>query len=157
MENNLFPEDMDFEITDFIEDETVSIEDFKKSYAFDFEKGEFIKGPDGKILLVDRLEAYKQWCQKVLFTPRKKHLAYSDVYGQEYYTLIGESISKSAIELEVERMTREALMVHPYTRSVENFRFKWNEEKNKEELYFEFDVITVLDELFTLEHTVEMR
>jgi len=155
MENNLFPEDMDFEITDFTEDETVSIEGFKKSYAFDFEKGEFIKGPDGKILLVDRLEAYKQWCQKVLLTKRNKHLAYTDVYGQEYYTLIGTPISKEAIELEVERMTREALMVHPYTKSVQNFRFEWNE--NKEELYFEFDVITVLDELFTLNHVEEMR
>lgn len=155
MENNLFPEDMDFEITDFVEDETENIENFKKSYAFDFEKGEFKRGPDGKILLVDRLEAYKQWCQKVLLTKRNKHLAYTDVYGQEYYTLIGTPISKEAIELEVERMTREALMVHPYTKSVQNFRFEWNE--NKEELYFEFDVITVLDELFTLNHVEEMR
>lgn len=156
MENNLFPENADFEITDFTEEnETDSIDDFKKSYAYDFEKGDFIRGPDGKVLLVDRLEAYIQWCQKTLLTKRLKHLSYTEVYGQEYYTLIGEAISKAAIELEVERMTREALMVHPYTKEVENFKFEWN--TNKDELYFTFDVITVLDELFTLEHLEEMR
>lgn len=155
MESNLFPESMDFEITDFTENENKSIEYFKKSYAFDFEKGEFIRGPDGKILLLDRLEAYMQWCQKALYTKRYKHLSYTNLYGQEYHTLIGEPISKAAIELEVERMTREALMVHPYTKDVQNFTFEW--VKNKEELYFTFDVITVLDELFTLDHREEMR
>lgn len=155
MENNLFPEDMSFEITDYAVDENDNIDNFKKSYAYDFEKGDFIRGPDGKVLIVDRLEAYKQWCQKTLLTKRTKHLSYSKLYGQEYYTLIGEPISKAAIELEVERMTREALMVHPYTKEVQNFNFEW--DKNKEELYFTFDVITVLDELFTLEHREEMR
>lgn len=157
MENNLFPEDMDFEtdVADLIEDEMESIENFKKSYAFDFEKGEFIRGPDGKILLVNRLDSYMQWCHKTLLTKRQKHLSYTDVYGQEYYTLIGQATNKAADELEVERMTREALMVHPYTKSVQDFRFTW--DKNKEELYFEFDVITVLDELFTLALKEEMR
>jgi len=152
---NLFPENMDFEITDMAESESDSVENFKKTYAFDFEKGDFIRGPDGKILLVNRLEAYKQWCQKVLLTKRGKHLSYTHLYGQEYYELIGQDIIKSAIELEVERMTREALMVHPYTKKVENFVFEW--DQNKEILYFTFDVMTVLDELFTLEHTEEMR
>lgn len=156
MENNLFPDESVFEDIDFTEEEPEeSLDDFKKSYAYDFEKGDFIRGPDGKILLVDRLEAYIQWCQKSLLTKRLKHLSYTDVYGQEYYTLIGENLSKGAIELEVERMTREALMVHPYTKEVENFTFTWNQ--NKEELYFTFDVTTVLDELFTLDHYIEMR
>lgn len=155
MENNLFPENMNFEITDYTENENDNIDNFKKSYAYDFEKGDFIRGPDGKVLIVDRLEAYMQWCQKTLLTKRLRHLSYTNVYGQEYYTLIGEPISKAAIELEVERMTKEALMVHPYTREVQNFTFEW--DKNKEELYFTFDVITVLDELFTLEHREEMR
>lgn len=155
MENNLFPEDMDFEITDLVEDEMEVVDNFKKSYHFDFEKGEFEKGADGKVSLINRLNSYMQWCQKALLTKRSRHMAYSDVYGQEYYTLIGSSLSKKAVELEVERMTREGLMVHPYTKRVENFIFEW--KTNKEELYFEFDVITVLDELFTLEHNEEMR
>lgn len=155
MPNNLFPEDMDFEITDLVEDETELIEEFKGTYAFDFEKGDFKRGPDGKVIILDRLGAYIQWCQKALLTKRYKHLAYTYVYGQEYYTLIGSPISKEAIQLEVERMTREALMVHPYTKKVDNFKFKW--DQNKEDLHFEFDVLTVHDELFTLEHTEEMR
>lgn len=155
MENNLFPDNADFEITDFIEDEVEDIAGFKKTYAFDFEKGDFKRGPDGKVMLLDRLESYIQWCQKTLLTKRLKHLSYTDVYGQEYYTLIGELISKEAIELEVKRMTVEALMVHPYTKEVDNFEFRW--EQNKEELFFTFDVTTVLDELFILEHITEMR
>lgn len=153
MDNNLFPEDMDFEITELVENEMDVVDNFKKSYAYDFEKGDFKRAPDGTILIVDRLEAYKQWCQKVLLTRRSRHMSYTDVYGQEYYTLIGAGISKAAIELEVKRITREALMVHPYTKEVINFSFTWLQ--NKEELYFEFDVMTVLDELFTLDHTIE--
>lgn len=152
---NLFPEDMDFEITDIAENESDNIENFKKTYAFDFEKGEFVRGPDGKVLLVNRLEAYKQWCQKTLLTKRLKHISYTHLYGQEYYTLIGQYMDKSAIELEIERMTKEALMVHPYTKSVDNFFFEW--KQNKEILHFDFDVFTVLDEVFTLEHIEEMR
>lgn len=155
MENNLFPESANFEITDYVEDENQSINEFKKTYSFNFEKGEFARGADGKVVLLDRLESYMQWCQKALLTKRMKHLAYTDLYAQEYYTLIGEPISKAAVELEVERMTRETLMVHPYTKEVENFKFEWN--KNKEELLFIFDVLTVLDELFTLERIEEMR
>lgn len=154
---NLFPEDMDFteiDITDFIEDEIDIVNEFKDTYAFDFKRGDFKRGPDGKVIRLNRLEAYIQWCQKVLLTRRLKHMAYSHVYGQEYYTLIGEPISKDAIELEVERMTREALAIHPYTKKVDSFQFKWR--ANKEDLYFEFDVETVHDELFTLDHTIEM-
>lgn len=155
MPNNLFPEDMDFEITDVVQDEIELAEEFKGTYAFDFEKGDFKRGPDGKVIILNRLEAYIQWCQKALLTKRYRHLAYSHVYGQEYHTLIGQGLSKEAIELEVIRMTREALMVHPHTMRVDNFRFNWDE--NKEELYFDFDVTTVHDELFTLDHSIEMR
>lgn len=150
---SLFPENMDFDITEFLEEKDSSTDEFKKTYAFDFETGDFIRGPDGKILIMDRVESYLQWCQKALCTKRNKHLSYSDLFGQEYYTLIGQNLNKGAIELEVERMTRETLLVHPYTKSVENFSYKW--EKNKEELWFTFDVITVLDELFTLKHRLE--
>lgn len=156
MDNNLFPDESVFDDVDFTEEPiTDNVEGFKKTYSFDFEKGEFAKGPDGKVTLLDRLESYMQWCQKTLLTKRMKHLSYTEIYGQEYYTLIGEPVSKAAIELEVERMTREALMIHPYTKMVENFTFEWN--KNKEELFFTFEVATVLDELFTLERIEEMR
>ena len=154
---NLFPEDFDFEtdIADAVQREDNRIEDYKSSYAFDFEKGDFKRGVDGKILIVDRLEAYMQWCQKTLLTKRYRHLAYTPAYGQEYHTLIGEGLDKGAVELEVERMTIEALNVHPYTKEVSNFKFKW--DSNKSELIFDFDVITVLDELFTLNSATEMR
>lgn len=152
---NLFPEGTSFEITDYRKNRNNDVSNFKKTYAYDFEKGDFIRGPDGKVLLVDRLEAYVQWCNKVLITKRYKHLSYTSKYGQEYYMLIGKNLSKSAIELEVSRMTREALKVHPYTKSVSNFKFEWN--TNKETLDFQFKITTVLDELFTLNKSLDVN
>lgn len=149
---NLFPEELDFD--EFIEHTEDDIA-FKGSYAFDFETGDFIKGSNGKVAKVGVKESYIQWCNKCLNTSRFKHLSYSDDYGQEYYTLIGSGLSKEAIELEVERMTEEALFVHPYTDSIYDFDFSWNE--NKEELYFSFEVRTIEDERITFEQTIEVR
>lgn len=153
--NNLFPEGTNFEITNYRKDRSSDVSNFKKTYAYDFEKEDFIRGPDGKVLLVDRLEAYMQWCNKALLTKRYRHLSYTTKYGQDYHTLIGKNISKAAIELEVERMTREALKVHPYTKLVEDFVFTWN--TNKDSLDFDFNVTTVLDELFTLNRSLNVN
>lgn len=151
---NLFPVDAEFEHVD-IETLALEPEDFQGSYVFDFERGDFVKGPDGKIMKANRYEAYIQWCQKALTTERYKHISYSDAYGQEYYTLIGSGLSKDAIELEVERMTKEALFVHPYTSDIDSFEFSWSQ--NQDELYFNFEVKTIEDENFIIEHTIKVR
>ncbi|NME95368.1 DUF2634 domain-containing protein [Clostridium cochlearium] len=148
---NLFPEDMEFEENN-IEELEEPLE-FKGSYLFDFEKGEFVTNPDGTIAKCDDLQAYIQWCNKALATPRYK-LAYSDLVGQEFKSIIGSGLSKSAIELEIKRMTIETLMVHPKTKDVTNFNFKW--AGNKEEVYYEYEVITIDEERFTLDNTVKV-
>ncbi|EPY6430800.1 DUF2634 domain-containing protein [Clostridium sporogenes] len=143
---NLFPENTDLE-EENIEELEEPIIDFKGSYLFDFKTGEFVTNPDGTIAKANDLEAYVQWCYKAMATPRYK-LAYSDLYGQEFKNIMGKDISKSAIELEIQRMTEEAIMVHPRTKDVDNFVFTWNE--NKEAVYFEFEVITIDEEKFML-------
>ena len=110
-------------------------------------RASFVKGPDGKILKVKAVEGYLQWCEKVLRTKRFVHSSYTDLYGEEYYTLIGSDMTKSALELEVKRMTIEALMVHPFTEKVNRFDFKWDEHKS--ELYFSFHAYTVFGEEYT--------
>jgi PAS domain-containing protein len=140
--------------------EEKSIEDleepleFKGSYLFDFEKGEFVKNPDGTIAKSNDLEAYVQWCNKTMYSPRYK-LAYSDLYGQEFNKLIGTLLSKDAIELEIKRMTEETLIVHPRTREITNFVFKWSD--SKEEVFYEYEVITIDGERFMLENSVKVR
>lgn len=148
---NLFPEDMSFEETN-IESMNEPLE-FKGSYLFDFEKGEFVKNPDGTIAKCDDLQAYVQWCYKAMATPRYK-LAYSDLYGHEFKDLIGKNLSKEAIELEIKRMTTETLMVHPRTQEVTDFQFCWS--NNKEEVYYTYKVITIDDERILLNNTVKV-
>ncbi len=129
---NLFPLETDFEELNIQNNDDI---EFKGSYKFDFDKGEFIKNVDGTIAKCNEEEAYIQWCQKVMRTPRFL-LAYSDLFGHEIDSLRGSKLSKEAIELEVKRMTKEALMVHPKTIDVDNFKFTWNDGN----LYYEYNI-----------------
>jgi hypothetical protein len=147
---NLFPEDAGFE-----ENNIESLEEpleFKGSYLFDFEKGEFVTNPDGTIAKCDDFQAYIQWCNKALATPRYK-LAYSDLVGQEFKKIIGSGLTREAIELEIKRMTIETLIVHPRTKSVDNFKFVWSD--NKEEVYYTYEIQTIDDEKIMLDNIVK--
>ncbi|QXE19547.1 DUF2634 domain-containing protein [Clostridium sp. 001] len=124
----------------------------KGSYLFDFSKGEFVKNPDGTVKKCDKLIAYKQWCQMATNTDRNKYL-YSDSFGEEFYQLTGTGYSQEAIELEVKRMTAEALMVHPLTKDVTNFSFTW---QNNGELYYTYTVITADETSFSLNNSVNV-
>ncbi|MFL8676197.1 DUF2634 domain-containing protein, partial [Clostridioides sp. GD02404] len=86
----------------------------------------------------------KQWCQKAILTPRYKRSAYSSVYGSEIKDLIASNLSQSAKELEISRLIKETILVHPYTKEVSNFIFNWLE--NSRLVNYEFDVLTIDDE-----------
>lgn len=126
---------------------------FKGSYAFNFETGEFIKNSDGSIAKVNDFEAYVQWCQKAMMTARFKYIAYSNRYGEESRNIIGSNLDNNAIELELKRITKESLMVHPRTKDVDNFQFRWGNG----EVYYDYEVITTLDEKKLLSRTLKVR
>lgn len=126
---------------------------FKGSYAFDFEKGDFIRNSDGSIAKVNDFEAYVQWCQKAMMTARFKYLAYSSRYGEESRNIVGSNLDNKAIELEIKRITKEALMVHPRTKDIDNFQFKWGNG----ELEYNYEVITTLGERKLLSRTLKVR
>lgn len=109
----------------------------KKSYAIDFNTMKFIKNQDGTVKLLDELESYMQWCQLAMMTSRKIYMAYSDKFGKD---IIGSDLDKAATELEIKRITQDALMVHPLTESVDNFTYTW--EGNK--CFYEYDVNSTL-------------
>ncbi|MFU0784316.1 DUF2634 domain-containing protein [Clostridium sp.] len=146
---DLFPDNMNYS------DDTIDISnsdtEYKGSYKFDFDKGEFVKNPDGTIKKCDDVEAYKQWCQLAMSTPRGM-LGYSTLFGHELNTLTGTEYSKEAVELEVKRMTMEALMVHPRTKDVTNFSFIWQDSG---ELYYEYTVVTVDNISLNLDNTTK--
>lgn len=113
-----------------------SITDFKGSYAIDFETGEFSRNPDGTIKILDIFNGYIQWCEKAMQTARYKYKSYSNRYGKD---IIGSSLNQNAMELEIKRVTKEALMVHPMTADVDNFTFNWGNG----EVYYEYEITTV--------------
>lgn len=139
---NLFPTGS-LDITTLTDSSNI---DYKGTYAFDLEKGDFIRNADGSIKILDEFEAYVQWCEKAMLTTRYKYRAYSSKFGRD---LIGSSLDEKAIELELERTTRETLMVHPMTKTVDNFTFTWGNG----EFYYTYDVTSTKGQTATLKST----
>lgn len=96
----------------FIEDtetiETTSTIEIPREYAWDFEKNDF-KLVNGKVQIVEGLEAIKIKVYKALITQRYRHPIYSWDYGHELENLIGQGYSKELTEAEAKRLVEEAL------------------------------------------------
>lgn len=101
----------------------------RQSWQYDFEDGEFVISSTGKAVMVEGTEAWLQWCQKAIQTPRYRYIIYSRNYGQELEDLIGHQYGKTLLESEISRMAKEALLIDARTASVENFTFQWTGEK----------------------------
>lgn len=145
---NLFPSSDYEDNADTVVAENV---DYKGSYRFDFDKGEFVKNIDGTIAKCNDLEAYKQWCQMAVLTDWGKFVYNS--FGQEFSELKDSEYSQEAIELEVKRMTIEALMVNKRTKDVTDFNFTWQDDGK---LFFEYIVITTDGETIPLSNSVDV-
>ena len=139
---NLFPSGS-LETTNLIDSSSLS---FKGTYAFDFETGEFIRNTDGSIKILNTFEAYVQWCQKTMLTSRYKYSSYSSKFGKD---IIGSTLDKKAIELELKRITQEALLVHPMTESVDTFAFTWESS----DVYYTYKVTSTTGQTATLTTT----
>ncbi|EGT5272757.1 DUF2634 domain-containing protein [Clostridioides difficile] len=149
---NLFPQNETFETVELKNNNKNEL-DLKGSFLFDFIKGEFVKNADGTLKRCNKVEAYKQWCQKAILTPRYKRSAYSSVYGSEIKDLIASNLSQSAKELEISRLIKETILVHPYTKEVSNFIFNWLE--NSSLVNYEFDVLTIDDENIVIDGNIK--
>ncbi|EGT3846070.1 DUF2634 domain-containing protein [Clostridioides difficile] len=149
---NLFPQNETFETVELKNNNKNEL-DLKESFLFDFIKGEFVKNADGTLKRCNKVEAYKQWCQKAILTPRYKRSAYSSVYGSEIKDLIASNLSQSAKELEISRLIKETILVHPYTKEVSNFIFNWLE--NSSLVNYEFDVLTIDDENIVIDGNIK--
>lgn len=139
---NLFPES-DAE-NENIESTETAMDDAspKKSWRFDFAKGEFVTTPTGKVEETDGIETWVQWCQKALLTDRYRYLVYPRDYGQEFDSLISRHLTEAGDMSEIERITRECLMVHPQTKSVDNFTFNMEGDT----MYFTCEITNIYDE-----------
>ncbi|WKV08207.1 DUF2634 domain-containing protein [Thermoanaerobacterium sp. CMT5567-10] len=148
---NLFPLD-DNDTNENIE-QTEQITKYGKSVKFDFEKGEFIIDPTGRLSEVEGAEAWLEWCKKALNTERYRYVIYSHNFGEEFDTLIEQHLNKQANESEIRRMATECLMANPFTKSVDNFTFTWENDT----CYFTCEITNSTDETVTLRGSVVIR
>ncbi|AYO30798.1 DUF2634 domain-containing protein [Biomaibacter acetigenes] len=130
--------------------ETASEVSFGKSWRFDFDKGEFVLTPAGKVAETSDVDAWLEWCRKALMTARYQHLIYSRNYGQEFDDLISRHLNREGNESEIKRIVTETLMVDPRTVAVENFTFQWEGDT----VYFTCEVSNVRGETETLHGSV---
>ncbi len=100
---------------------------YKPSYLWDFEKGDFVRDGANKILTCSGIEAYKTWCIKAVNTERKTCLAYTNEIGSEMVSAFRKP-SRKTQESAIERTIRETLMTNPRTEYVRNFSFTWSSD-----------------------------
>lgn len=110
--------------------ETINAKDqydrqYKPSYQWDFERGDFVRDGANKILTCSGVEAYKTWCMKAVNTERKTCLAYTGEIGAEMISAFRKP-SRKTQESAIERTIRETLMTNPRTEYVRNFSFVWS-------------------------------
>lgn len=98
---------------------------YKRSAAWDFQKGDFIRDGTGKIVQAAGRDNYATWCVKVSTTERFAHLAYPNSIGAELEAAKQEQ-SREAAELSLERTITEAITVNPRTEYVRDFEFEWD-------------------------------
>ncbi|MFD1885919.1 DUF2634 domain-containing protein [Paenibacillus wenxiniae] len=127
---NLFPSTDDFIWGD---EEAVAAADrseveFGRSWRYDYDAGDFVMTPSGRVAVADSKEAWVQWCHKALLTPRYRHVIYSRDYGSELDTLIGTGQGRAVLESELTRMVTEALLVDARTAAVDQFAFTWADD-----------------------------
>jgi phage baseplate assembly protein W len=97
-----------------------------KSFLFNFEKNELVI-KDGKLIEIEGLDVIKQWIQFTLRTEKYRYLIYQD-YGVEIEDLMNNGLKSKLLYIELERTIKEALEVHEYIQSVNNFGFKQQED-----------------------------
>lgn len=104
-------------------------------YAYDFENNT-LKTKNGIHYYVYGNEAMKIWIYKAMITNRFKHSAYTDRFGTEIYSLIGEVISSKFKEAEIKRYIIEAVMVHPFMVSINKIDMKAYKSGLKVDVYY---------------------
>lgn len=123
---------------------------FGKSWRFDFETGDFVLTPTGKVAESQDVDAWLEWCKKALMTARYRYLVYGRGHGHEFEDLIRRNLDRKGNESEIRRIATETLMVDPRTAGVENFSFTWDGDT----VYFTCDVISARGERGTISSEV---
>lgn len=100
-----------------------------REIAWDFIKNEpIIDKTTNEFVIAEGIEAIKIWIYKTLLTERYAYEIYSDDYGNEVSTLIGQGYTRGYSEAEATRYDKEALLVNPYILEVRKKDAKFNND-----------------------------
>lgn len=92
-----------------------------REVKWDFELGRPVfKG--GEPMAVEGADAVLVWAWLALHTPRFRHTIYSESFGTELESLIGQPYTASLKQSEARRFVEECLMESPYIKSVDDIR-----------------------------------
>lgn len=98
----------------------------KKSFLFDFDKGDFTL-KDGKIIETEGIESIKVWIEKILKTEKFKFKVYETAdlneYGVTIMDLVGSDYPLFFIQAEIQREVTEALLRNNSINDVTDFSF----------------------------------
>jgi len=118
---DLFPA---FDIPDEEPDDFEEAFVYKPAPLFDFTTGDFVRDGANRVVMVEGREAYKNWVEKMLFTPYGTCKAYPAL-GVDSEGAMAE-IDRAGVEATFERVITEALIIHPMTERVREFEFTWD-------------------------------
>lgn len=109
-------------------------------WAFDYDRKELLL-KNGKPYLVFEDEALKIWIWKVLnpHSERYAYNAYTFAYGNEFNTLLARFTESEVKRSELKRIIKDALLVNPYIKECNNFKFEQSGSKTR----IEFDCLTI--------------
>lgn len=88
--------------------------------------------------LIDGEEALRQFIRKAIQTARYRFLIYTDQYGSELESLVGEDVSAELLQAEIPRLVREALIYDDRIDDVVDFEISRDSDK----VYVAFHVVT---------------
>ena len=154
--DNLFSEDFEEEeleldeIDDGQDEEAIG---YKKSIYFDENLGDFKRDGTKKLVEADGVDAWIQWCMKVLKTKRYVCQAYSDDIGIDIESVF-QAESRKEAESILENEITEALEADPYQRTdmVKSVTFQW---KNADSLEVTCNVLGIDSNEIELNTTIE--
>lgn len=98
-----------------------------REYAWDFGNNDFLL-KDGKFQIVEGKEALKVWIWKALHTLKMTYSIYSDNYGHEFDSIVGQGFSSGLVQSEAKRLVEECLLINSHITGIENFTTNNNDD-----------------------------
>jgi hypothetical protein len=120
--SSLFPF---IDTTQSIAQQSASALSIPHEYDWDYDN-DCLKLVDGKPQIVSGLKAIKVWCWNALQTDRYRYIGYTWSYGHELKALYGRGFTQEAGAVEVQRYTKECLLVNPYITDVTDFSISFS-------------------------------